>query len=218
MKMSSRVKTAARSAELARLKLEQAERRAKAKEKQMQEQIERELQDLRDQAEYSQLEAELLAADQADERYSDCGSMRSLSKAVAGNRVNMKVEVKNSTPQDRAFYKTDHPSTRPELVKSPPESVVDSKQGIASLSEKCNDTEPSSPEFKPGVDKTKPDLTTTLLEMNQQLVSAMKQGTETTTVMKAMLQRQGIPKPQPMKFRGDPAQFPVFKKRVQGGV
>ena len=70
------MKTAARSAELARLKLEQAERRAKAKEKQMQEQIERELQDLRDQAEYSQLEAELLAADQADERYSDCGSMR----------------------------------------------------------------------------------------------------------------------------------------------
>ncbi|CAB3997598.1 Hypothetical predicted protein, partial [Paramuricea clavata] len=213
--VSSRVKTAARSAELARLKLEQAERRAKAKEKQMQEQIECELQDLRDQAEYSQLEAELLAADQADERYSDCGSMRSLSKTVTGNRVNMKVEVKNSTPQDRAFYKTDHPSTRPELVKSPPESVVDSKQGIASLSEKCNDMEPSSPEFKPSVDKTKPDLTTTLLEMNQQLISVMKQGTETTTVMKAMLQRQGIPKPQPMKFRGDPAQFPVFKNRVE---
>ncbi|CAB4022314.1 Hypothetical predicted protein [Paramuricea clavata] len=117
--------------------------------------------------------------------------------------------------EDRTFYKSDHPSTRPELVKSPPESVVDSKQGIASLSEKCNDTEPSSPEFKPSVDKTKPDLTTTLLEMNQQLVSAMKQGTETTTVMKAMLQRQGIPKPQPMKFRGDPAQFHVVKKRVE---
>ena len=93
--------------------------------------------------------------------------------------------------------------------------MVDSKQGIVPLSEKCNDTEPSSPEFKPGVDKTKPDLTTTLPEMNQQLVSAMKQGTETTTVMKAMLQRQGIPKPQLMKFRGYLAQFPVFKKRVE---
>ncbi|CAB4043403.1 Hypothetical predicted protein, partial [Paramuricea clavata] len=88
--VSSMVKTAARSAELARLKLEQAERRAKTKEKQVQEQIERELQDLREQAEYSQLEAELFAADQADERHSDCGNMRSLSKAVAGNRVNMK--------------------------------------------------------------------------------------------------------------------------------
>ena len=53
-----------------------------------------------------------------------------------------------------------------------------------------------------------------MLEINQGLVSAVQQGAETTTVMKAMLQRQGIPKPQPIKFIGDPAQFPVFKKRI----
>ena len=51
--------------------------------------------------------------------------------------------------------------------------------------------------------------------MNQQLVGVVKQGVEVTTVMKAMLQRQGIPKPQPTRFKGDPAQFPVFKKRVE---
>ena len=33
--------------------------------------------------------------------------------------------------------------------------------------------------------------------------------------MKAMLQRQGIPKPNPPKFVGDPAEFPVFKQRMQ---
>ena len=43
----------------------------------------------------------------------------------------------------------------------------------------------------------------------------MKQGVEVTTVMKAMLQRHGIPKPQPIRFKGDPAQFPVFKKQVE---
>ena len=53
-----------------------------------------------------------------------------------------------------------------------------------------------------------------MLEINQGLVSAVQQGAETTTVMKAMLQRQGIPKPQPIKFIGDPAQFPVFKERI----
>ena len=59
------------------------------------------------------------------------------------------------------------------------------------------------------------DLTTTLVEMNQHLVGAVKQSAEATTVMKAMLQRQGVPRPQPTKFKGDPAQFPVFTKRVQ---
>ena len=65
-----------------------------------------------------------------------------------------------------------------------------------------------------GGENTHQDLTETLLEINQGLVSAVQQGAETTTVMKAMLQRQGIPKPQPIKFKGDPAQFPVFKKRI----
>ena len=51
--------------------------------------------------------------------------------------------------------------------------------------------------------------------MNQQLVGSVKQGVEVTTVMKAMLQRQGIPKSQPIRFKGDPAQFPVFKNRVE---
>ena len=51
--------------------------------------------------------------------------------------------------------------------------------------------------------------------MNQQLVGVVKQGVEVTTVMKPMPQRQGIPKPQPIRFKGDPAQFPVFKKQVE---
>ena len=78
--VSSKARVAARSAELAKLELEQAERRAKTKQKQMQEQIEQELQDLRDQAEYSQLEAHLLAADQAGDSFSDRSSKRSWPK------------------------------------------------------------------------------------------------------------------------------------------
>ena len=58
-------------------------------------------------------------------------------------------------------------------------------------------------------------LADALVQTNQQLVGVMKQNAETTTVMKAMLQRQGIPKPNPPKFAGDSAEFPVFKQRMQ---
>ena len=58
-------------------------------------------------------------------------------------------------------------------------------------------------------------LADALVQMNQQLVGVMKQNAETTTVMKAMLQRQGIPKPNPPKFAGDSAEFPVFKQRME---
>lgn len=69
--MSSIEKTAARSAQLAKLKLQQAaERRAQIKQRQIQDQIEQELQDLRGQAEYSQFGAQLLAADKIDDRCS----------------------------------------------------------------------------------------------------------------------------------------------------
>ena len=87
--VSSKSRAAARSAELAKLKLEQAERRAKTKQKQMQEQIEQELQDLRDQAEYSQLEAHLLAADQAGDRFSDRSSKRSWPKTTKGTNTKL---------------------------------------------------------------------------------------------------------------------------------
>ena len=56
-----------------------------------------------------------------------------------------------------------------------------------------------------------------LVQMNQQLVGVMKQNTETTTVTKAMLQRQEIPKPNPPKFAGDSAEFMVFKQRCKTG-
>ena len=58
-------------------------------------------------------------------------------------------------------------------------------------------------------------LADALVRTKQQLVVVMKQIAETTTVMKAMLQRQGIPKPNPPKFAGDSAEFPVFKQRMQ---
>ena len=43
-------------------------------------------------------------------------------------------------------------------------------------------------------------LSDALVQMNQQLVSVMKPNAETMTVMKAMLQRQGIPKTDSPKF------------------
>ena len=82
----SKAKAAARSAELAKLRLEQAERKAKVKQKQIQEQTEHDLQDLRDEVEYSQLEAQLLAADQMDDSCSDSSSKRS-SLSVKGKRL-----------------------------------------------------------------------------------------------------------------------------------
>jgi hypothetical protein len=51
--------------------------------------------------------------------------------------------------------------------------------------------------------------------MNQQLIGVMKQNAESTIVMKTMLQRQGIPKPNSSRFCGNPAHFPVFKQRMR---
>lgn len=211
--VSSRANAAARSAQLAKLKLEQAEKRAKSKQKQMQEQIEQELQDLRDQLEYSQLEAKLLA-DQAEERNCDYGSKNGSSKSVASERADVKVELSSPSQRRGAVCEIDHPSTSSEFIKTLPEQVMCDKQSVTSLPKTCEQSKPPLPESSSDDENTKQEVTAALLQMNQQLVSAMKQGNETTTVMKAILQRQGIPKPEPTKFRGDPAKFPVFKKRV----
>ena len=61
-------------------------------------------------------------------------------------------------------------------------------------------------------------LASTLIHMNQQLVGVAKQNAEATMVMKTMLQRQGVPKPNPRKFSGDPSQFPTFKKRIHDWI
>ena len=90
--------------------------------------------------------------------------------------------------------------------------MPDDKHDFVSPSIKIKDAKLSLPEVSSGGENTHQDPKATLLEINQGLVSAVQQKAETTTVMKAMLQRQGIPKPQPIKFKGDPAQFPVFKK------
>ncbi len=208
--VSSRAKVAAREAQLANLKLEQAERRAKAKQKQMQEQIEQELQDLRDQVEYSQLEAQLLADDQVDERSSDSSSRKGKSKAGTNDKKLASPIVVKGAACEMGQSSTPH-----KLSESPSKLEQCDNRAVTPPLEVSEEPPPSLPEFTSHPENSKQELTTTLLEMNQQLVSAMKQGSETTTVMKAILQRQGIPKPQPVKFRGDPAQFPVFKKRVE---
>lgn len=43
----------------------------------------------------------------------------------------------------------------------------------------------------------------------------MKQNAEATAVMKTIMQRQGVPKPDPVKFDGDASQFPIFKQRMK---
>ena len=210
--VSSKARAAARSAELAKLKLEQAERRAKTKQKQMQEQIEQELQDLRDQAEYSRLEAHLLAADQAGDRFSDRSSKRSWPKIPTENKANIKIEIEGAT--------TKHENTceaSPSLIPHDSTNLPlwsDQVNPVEALPKSCEQEKAPSPACIP-TENSKQDFTHSIMEMNQQLVGVVKQGVEVTTVMKAMLQRQEIPKPQPIRFNGDPAQFPVFKKRVE---
>ncbi|KAK3745183.1 hypothetical protein QZH41_000205 [Actinostola sp. cb2023] len=58
------------------------------------------------------------------------------------------------------------------------------------------------------------NLADSLVQMSHQLVGVVKQNADATTVMRTMLQRQGIPKPIPTRFTGNPSQFPVFKNRV----
>ena len=91
--------------------------------------------------------------------------------------------------------------------------MPDDKHDFVSTSIKIKDAKLSLPEVSSGGENTHQDPKATLLEINQGLISAVQQKAETTTVMKAiMLQRQEIPKPQAIKFKGDPSQFPVFKK------
>ena len=210
--VSSKARAAARSAELAKLKLEQAERRAKTKQKQMQEQIEQELQDLRDQAEYSQLEAHLLAADQAGDRFSDRSSKRNWPKIPPENKANIKIEIEGATTKHENTCEASPsliPHDSPYLPPWP-----DQGNPVEALPKSCEQEKTPSPACI-STENSKQDFTQSIMEMNQQLVGVVKQGVEVTTVMKAMLQRQGIPKPQPIRFKGDPAQFPVFKKRVE---
>ena len=184
----SKAKAAARSAELAKLRLEQAERKAKVKQKQIQEQMEHDLQDLRDEVEYSQLEAQLLAADQMDESCSDSSGKRS-SSSVKGNKAVLKKGLASSATRMGDLRDTCHSSTPHEQIKLLPKPVKpDDKHDFVPPSMKIKDDKLSLPEVSSGGENTHQDLTATLLEINQGLVSAVRQGAETTTVMKAMLQ------------------------------
>lgn len=234
---SSKARSAARSAQIAKLKLQQAERKSKLKQRQIKElvelektrveleskraqaELEEKLQDLRDEAECAQYEAELLAVDERLEN-------ETLSSS-RDQRLNLRNEIpeppmeenvtlvdkkaSTSTPNQERPFSSELEGYQPLPLTTPKEEVK------GNLMEQGN---PSAGKGTPLSDKTNQSildqsLADALVQMNQQLVGVMKQNAETTTVMKAMLQRQGIPKPNPPKFAGDSAEFPVFKQRMQ---
>ena len=71
----------------------------------MQEQIEQELQDLRDQAEYSRLEAHHMPADQAGDKFSDRSSKRSWPKIPTENKANIKIEIEGAQQSMKILVK-----------------------------------------------------------------------------------------------------------------
>ena len=82
-----------------------------------------------------------------------------------------------------------------------------------------NDTTSGEGVSAPNIEQS---LAESLVQMSQQLVGVVKQSDvgvvkqsdDATIVMKTMLQRQGIPKPNPTKFSGNPSQFPVFNNKI----
>lgn len=227
---SSKARAAARSAELAKLKLQQAVKKSQLRQRQIQDQaqlertrvelearraeaqLEEQLQDLRDEAECAQYEAELLAADEQLERES-LASGDYERQQLEHNED--KINVHTSTPAQ------DPPDT---TERYEPPSMVTPKGGQENVTERetfdsksinAYSSKVTPPNEKTNQSSLDQSFANSLVEMNQQLIGVMKQNAETTTVMKAMLQRQGIPKPSPPKFIGDPAEFPVFKQRMQ---
>ena len=98
--------------------------------------MERDLQDLGDEVEYSQLEAQLLAADQMDESCSDSSSKRS-SSSVKGNKAMLKKGLASSATRMGDLRDTCHSSTPHEQIKLLPKPVMpDDKHDFVSPSMK----------------------------------------------------------------------------------
>ena len=143
---------------------------------------------------------------------SDRSSKRSWPKIPTENKANIKIEIEGATTKHENTCEAS-PSLIPhDSTNLPP--WPDQGNPVEALPKSCEQEKAPSPACIP-TENSKQDFTQSIMEMNQQLVGVVKQRVEVTTVMKAMLQRQGIPKPQPIRFKGDPAQFPVFKKRVE---
>ncbi|KAJ7363206.1 hypothetical protein OS493_011487 [Desmophyllum pertusum] len=242
---SSKARTAAWSAEIARLKLQQAMRKSQLKERQIQEQaqyemtrveletkkaetqLEEHLQDLRDEVECAQYKAELLAADEQLENEalggSGDGPRLELVKEILGlpTRENIALtdeDVPTSTPNQERPSPPDFERYQLAPLTTPKEEVQGNVIERGTFNSKSSDvslTKVTPLNEKTNLSSLDQSLANSLVQMNQQLVGVMKQNTEATTVMKAMLQRQGIPKPNPPKVVGDPAEFPVFKQQMQ---
>ena len=187
--------------------------------KRAQAELEEKLQDLRDEAECAQYEAELLAVDEQLENETLSSSRE--------QRLNMKNEIpvppmeenvtlvdkkaSTSTPNQERPFSSELEGYQPLPLTTPKEEVKGNvmERGNASTGKGTPLREKSNQSI---LDQSLADA---LVQMNQQWVGVMKQNAETTSVMKAMLQRQGIHKPNPPKFAGDSAEFPVFKQRMQ---
>ena len=237
---SSKARSAARSAQIAKIKLQQAERKSESKQRQIKElvelektrveleskrsqaELEEKLQDLRDEAECAQYEAELLAVDEQLENEILSGSsdqrlnLKNLKNEIPEAPMEENVTLVDkrayiSTPIQERLFSSELEGYQPLPSTTPKEDVKVNvvEPGSASTGKATPLSEKSNQSI---LDQS---LADTLVQMNQQLVSVMKQNAETTTVMKAMPQRQGIPKPNPPKSAGDSAEFPVLKQRMQ---
>ena len=238
---SSKARAAARSARIAKLKLEQAIKRSELKQRQIREEAELErtrveletrraegelkehLQQLQDEMECAKYEAQLLEEEEDDD---EMRRRKELEFEVEGEDSRQKktpTEFKEEDPPPMKPIVTSTPNRDQEIDERdglvvgdvPPHSTIPNTRQIQTGGEQRFD-EPKSYWYQdprnPTLDQT---LAATLVQLNQQLMSAMKQNSESTIVMKSIMQRQGIPKPDPPKFSGDPAEFPVFKLRMQ---
>ncbi|KAL9977579.1 hypothetical protein ACROYT_G014998 [Oculina patagonica] len=223
---SSKARAAARSAQIAKLKLHQAERKSKLRQKQIKElaelektrveleskraeaELEEKLQDLSNEVECAQYEAELLAEEvklENDEETCIDGKEDKLLEGhepIESDYLPAKGVTTSTPKQGVDIFQSAIPNDKSKVDGIIPGDSRVIGQSITSSNE----------ETKPSLDQS---ISNTFIQMNQQLIGVMKQNAEATTVMKTMMQRQGIPKPDPLKFDGDAGQFPTFKQRME---
>jgi hypothetical protein len=237
--VSSKARAAARNAELARLKLEQALKKTDLKQKLLREQalmektrveleikiaetqLEEHLQDLRDQVECALYEAELLSKEEqlvpdpidslADEQRDH---KRSLPKGGNPEAINPIAGV----PRDALVPSVDNAAIVQSTPKQEQPLDVENYQlpfsTIQKNRPKTNVKQDNAQSYQVLSSSEGVSLADSLVQMSHQLVGVVKQNADATTVIRTMLQRQGIPKPIPTRFAGNPSQFPVFKNRI----
>ena len=141
---------------------------------------------------------------------------------IAKKQVEIEQEIKLQKLQNEVEYN----SMKAELLEEEQAeimSILSSVRSGQSVQDSGSKLDPDANSFHPRESSESTERKSvisgeersTSREVISTMVEAMKVNAETTKTLKCVLQRQNVPKPDPIKFSGNPAEFPIFETRIQ---